>query len=213
MDSSSPCELGAFDRADLRMWQYYRTVPALYRYRVFGIEFSNKTFPWIFAAQVSSPSAHLKLTSALLLQATRLDTRLACRPTDGLLLPHGHALLPSLTAAAAAALASASRMANSAGPVPTAGARLLAHRRELENRGLRGLLAARAGLDVPAPRPAETEGDETPTPPTARGAMGEWVDEMTGRSTRAPTEQEIAALSNMFPNLSRPAIIDALQRR
>lgn len=129
MDSSSPCELGAFDRADLRMWQYYRTVPALYRYRVFGIEFSNKTFPWIFAAQVSSPSAHLELTSALLLQATRLDTRLACRPTDGLLLPHGHALLPSLTAAAAAALASASRMANPAGPVPTAGARLLAHRR------------------------------------------------------------------------------------
>lgn len=63
-----------------------------------------------------------------------------------------------------------------------------------EGQGLRGLLAARAGLDVPAPpRPVMTEDDETPTPPTARGAMGEWVDEMTGRSTRAPTEQEITA--------------------
>lgn len=96
----------------------------------------------------------------------------------------------------------------------------------LEAGGIRGLLAARAGLATTTPTrratvPAAVEtnsGVEMPDSPTnnggARAAVGEWVDEMTGRgAARAPTEQEITALSNMFPNLSRETIVRALQRR
>ncbi|WVQ98597.1 hypothetical protein IAU59_005727 [Kwoniella sp. CBS 9459] len=50
-------------------------------------------------------------------------------------------------------------------------------------------------------------------PGSATAAMGEWVSEMTGRGgARAPTEEEIGALSSMFPNLGRDTIVRALQR-
>lgn len=68
----------------------------------------------------------------------------------------------------------------------------------------------------------------------ARAAVGEWVSEMTGSpGARAPTDEEIATwvrthlqktkgpslkltshrLSSMFPNISREAIVRALQRK
>ncbi|WWD15788.1 hypothetical protein CI109_100212 [Kwoniella shandongensis] len=63
-----------------------------------------------------------------------------------------------------------------------------------------------------AARVEETRTEER-EPGSATAAMGEWVSEMTGRSgARAPTEDEIAAISNMFPNLGREAIVRALQR-
>ena len=44
--------------------------------------------------------------------------------------------------------------------------------------------------------------------------MGEWVNEMRGRgNARAPSEEEIAALTGMFPNLSRDVVVAALQRK
>ncbi|WVF72334.1 hypothetical protein IAT40_007147 [Kwoniella sp. CBS 6097] len=50
-------------------------------------------------------------------------------------------------------------------------------------------------------------------PGSATAAMGEWVSEITGRGgARAPTEEEIGALSSMFPNLARDTIVRALQR-
>ncbi|WWC61273.1 uncharacterized protein I303_103854 [Kwoniella dejecticola CBS 10117] len=48
-------------------------------------------------------------------------------------------------------------------------------------------------------------------PGSATAAMGEWVNEMTGRLTRVASEEEISTLSNMFPNLSREVIVRALQ--
>lgn len=73
----------------------------------------------------------------------------------------------------------------------------------------------------------------TATTGGARQAMGEWVNEMTGRGSgaRAPTEDEIATcvaqlscrddsvtddpdrLTNMFPNMGRDTIVRALQQR
>lgn len=47
----------------------------------------------------------------------------------------------------------------------------------------------------------------------ARARMGEWVQEMTGPTSRAPTEEEIGVLRSMFPNLSREVIVRALERR
>jgi hypothetical protein len=67
-------------------------------------------------------------------------------------------------------------------------------RDELEG-GLRGLLAARAGLNTPARAP-ETGTPETPGGGGARAAVGEWV---TGRGgARAPTEAEITAYVRYF---------------
>lgn len=47
----------------------------------------------------------------------------------------------------------------------------------------------------------------------ARAAMGEFVSEMAGRGTRAPTEDEIGTLTSMFPNLSREVVVNTLQRQ
>ncbi|KAK8869937.1 hypothetical protein IAR55_000505 [Kwoniella newhampshirensis] len=103
---------------------------------------------------------------------------------------------------------------------------------------LRSLLASRlsgstantttTGAVPPPTIPARTSGSTMASPQrrseraddaeeresgSATAAMGEWVSEMTGRSgTRAPTEEEISALSNMFPNLGRDLIVRALQR-
>lgn len=67
--------------------------------------------------------------------------------------------------------------------------------------GLGGL----GGLEAPSPAPSGSG--------SARAAVGEWVNDLTGRgAARAPTEQEISALSNMFPNLSRETVVRALQR-
>ncbi|WWD01561.1 hypothetical protein V866_008506 [Kwoniella sp. B9012] len=48
-------------------------------------------------------------------------------------------------------------------------------------------------------------------PGSATAAMGEWVNEITGRGTRVASEEEISTLSSMFPNLSREVIVRALQ--
>ena len=75
--------------------------------------------------------------------------------------------------------------------------------------------AMAAPLAVATPRPravSATEGEGTAA--GARAAMGEWVNEMRGRgNARAPTEEEIATLTSMFPNLSREVVVNALQRK
>nr|XP_019013389.1 uncharacterized protein I206_01455 [Kwoniella pini CBS 10737]OCF52170.1 hypothetical protein I206_01455 [Kwoniella pini CBS 10737] len=53
--------------------------------------------------------------------------------------------------------------------------------------------------------------EERREPGSTTAAMGEWVNDMTGRGTRVASEEEISTLSNMFPNLSRNVIVRALQ--
>lgn len=49
--------------------------------------------------------------------------------------------------------------------------------------------------------------------------MRDWVNELTGRSDggsrslRVPSNDEIAQLSSMFPDLRREDVVGALQRR
>ena len=79
--------------------------------------------------------------------------------------------------------------------------------------GVATATATAASTAIPRPRAvsaAEGEG----TAAGARAAMGEWVNEMRGRgNARAPSEEEIAALTGMFPNLSRDVVVAALQRK
>lgn len=94
---------------------------------------------------------------------------------------------------------------------------------------LRSLLAGRQARATPS-QTGTTTGllavPSTPVPQVrnsgaaggARAAVGEWVSEMTGGTGaggtgRAPTAEEIAVLEGMFPNLSREAVVRALQRR
>lgn len=41
------------------MWQYRRTVPALYAFKLFGIEASNKSFMYFLGLMVSAYRVHL----------------------------------------------------------------------------------------------------------------------------------------------------------
>lgn len=71
---------------------------------------------------------------------------------------------------------------------------------------------------------SSTSSGETPGHSPEGGASGtsvvrEWVNELTGRTDRAnagiraPSEGEIAQLTNMFPDFERDVIAAALQRR
>ena len=85
-----------------RLWQHYRTVPALYLFKLFGLELSSKAFNWILALQVSSdlhrlPSNLLKLMPARPVPPAALRAGLDVRPDNRLSLPHRYPPSPFVT--------------------------------------------------------------------------------------------------------------------
>lgn len=79
--------------------------------------------------------------------------------------------------------------------------------------GVATATATATATAAPRPRAASTT-ESGGTAAGARAAMGEWVNEMRGRgNARAPSEEEIATLTAMFPNLSREVVVSALQRK
>ncbi|KAL1411231.1 hypothetical protein Q8F55_002182 [Vanrija albida] len=217
------------------LWQYFRTVPNLYSFRLLGIEFSYKIFTWILAAQLvlSHPpgsilaaasgtvTGYLYRTDTPFLLPSITRPRRLWRPLKAFRIPVSvHNLLARIFTPLLGQ-SPPPRRANRVLPGQVRDTPVADSTADATG-GLRSLLAARAALGGVTATPRRTpttaaavNGDETEsaTPTGARAAMGEWVNEMTGRGTaRAPTEQEIAALSNMFPNLSREAVVRALQR-
>ncbi|ORY22757.1 hypothetical protein BCR39DRAFT_550848 [Naematelia encephala] len=220
------------------LWQQYRTIPSLYAFRLFGIEFSSKIFSWLFALQLflSYPPRSVLASLAGLLAGWiyRLDNlvllpslsrRRVLRPLKTYRIPLSiHTLLARLFEPLAGSSLPPRRsvrvlpgqMRESSARTTTAST--------VEPSTLRSLLSSRIGAGAAPPRPPRpsngtTETGSTVPPPSATGsaraAMGEWVSEMTGRGqggARAPTEEEIGILSGMFPSSSREAVVRALQR-
>lgn len=220
MESSLACELSSRNYiSDSRLWQYHRTVPSLYAFRFLGFPFSSKTMSYILASQLVLS----QLPGSALASACGLVTGYLYRTDTPFLLPSVSrprrlwrplkAYRVPLSVHNLLARIFTPLLGNSA--PPRRSTRVLPGQiRDAADdaavapppTGLRGL-AARAGLATAAPtrRPtavttaAAAGGEVTPAgngngEPGARAAMGEWVNEMTGRGgTRAPTEQEIAA--------------------
>ncbi|BEI86564.1 hypothetical protein CcaverHIS002_0608510 [Cutaneotrichosporon cavernicola] len=179
------------------LWQYTRTVPSLYTFKVCGIPFSSKTFVYILAAQLASswmPGSILAAIAGLLTgYLYRTDTpfllpslsrpRRLWRPLKAYRIPDSvFRLLERLFAPP----------------------RWIQHRPETQRKS-----PTWTSLNIPA-RAVQTGTPQTPGGRGARAAVGEWVTGQGG--ARAPTEAEITAISSMFPNLSRDAIVQALQR-
>jgi hypothetical protein len=203
------------------LFQFYSLVPSAYHFKVFGVTVSNKVFTSILALQVRlfgcsdfhAPTYHI--------------SQLAISQPPGSLLSAAIGLvagsiyrsnvfgiktyrLPQILQRAASILLPLlgttkpprrSTRAFPDGPVIT-----LPPRQE------------------PVPTPPR-DSDSTPNEPSSEAVtsgqttMRNWVNELTGqsnggsRSLRVPSNDEIAQLSNMFPDLRREDIVGALQRR
>ncbi|CAD6584234.1 MAG: hypothetical protein TREMPRED_003776 [Tremellales sp. Tagirdzhanova-0007] len=217
-------------------WQHYRTVPSLYSFHILGLELSNRLFMWIFCLQLflSKPPASIlaAFTGLFAGWLYRTDTlviipslsrRRAFRPLKSYRIPSSiHTLLARVFNPIVGSSAPP-RRANRVlpGQVAEFGARTTA----VAQPSLRSLLAGRTG-EGPVRRTSAGAGtasrpSQTAVPSVSAGAgaaravMGEWVSEMAGTAgagPRAPSEDEITTLSNMFPGLGREIIVGALQR-
>ncbi|KAI9638582.1 uncharacterized protein MKK02DRAFT_23518 [Dioszegia hungarica] len=248
------------------LWQKHRIVPAVYSFRIMGIDFSPKTFFYILVLQLilsDMPASGLAATTGLLtgyishldalpIPHTPFTRRRLLRPLKAYRLPSSIAALLSRLFSPIMGSAAAPRRSHRVVPGQTNESQLRA-----QAGALAALLGGRMGLaptrpaapravvaaaarrgpvvneGLPGhPAPATAAGGSAPSTPArqatgmrgqvegvragtqvARAAVGEWVSELAGGSeARAPTEPEIAALSSMFPNMSRDRIVRALQR-
>ncbi|VDB97119.1 unnamed protein product [Peniophora sp. CBMAI 1063] len=197
-------------------WQYYRLVPSIYRFSLFGVILTDRIFPSLLALQlaISQPwsSTILALIGLLTGAIYRSDVvslkrfrlpPILLRLSSKYLLPligdmrppqrHGRALPDEPTRIAAA---------SEAEPEP--------------------ITTARRSRPSASTSPEVTSAVSASTPEAAAGSgrsvMREWVNELTGRTERAstgirvPPEAEISQVMSMFPNVQRDVVVGALQR-
>lgn len=201
---TSPCR-----ETDCRLWQHHRIVPALYRLRVFGVEANNKWFVYILALQLvlSDPPASLiasasglltgmwyRSDSSIALPSARSRPRIYIRPLRSYRIPVSLHVLVARVFSPLLGTSTPPRRANRVLPgqvvlpsnTPSASGITTALRNMPSIR--RTQVPAAAAATTPAAT-AVPAGEEEP-----RSAVGEWVDDLTGRGTRrSPTEEEIAA--------------------
>ncbi|ODO11430.1 hypothetical protein I350_00210 [Cryptococcus amylolentus CBS 6273] len=224
------------------LWQYYRIVPSLYQFNLFGIMMSQKIFTAIFALQASIrvsrlltgyiyrtstlfplPSFSLR-RRRLLVRSSLKDYRIS-QPLFDLLARYFGPLVGESAGPRNAERVLPGQVNERVPGIEDLAARAnTATARGADRRSLRAMLASRLQAEQPAapgdnslPPTGRTataaEEDTNGEPASTTAAMGEWVSEMTGRSgARAPTEEEIETLRGMFPNSGRDAIVRALQR-
>ncbi|EJU06291.1 hypothetical protein DACRYDRAFT_44487 [Dacryopinax primogenitus] len=193
------------------MYQYYRIVPTIYHYRVFGVSLSNKSVHYILPLQLfvgQSPgsavagtigllSGQLYRTDILGLKSYRLSPRIV-RLSTRFILPLLGSLRPP-------------RRGTSIGDeAPT-------------RRTMSTAASVAAGLGIPTALRPPTQQANTPaapgqqTPDTQPTTLRSIVQEIRGQGTplglRVPSEAEIAQVASMFPDARREDVIGALQRR
>ncbi|KAJ3793384.1 hypothetical protein GGU11DRAFT_748955 [Lentinula aff. detonsa] len=196
------------------LYQYSRIIPPIYEFRVFGVSFNNKSFIYALGIQLAVARLPGSGAAALIgilagqiyrsdlinLKSYRLGSTIVNLSTRFL-----HPLL---------GLNRPPRRNNRAFPDPS-------------RRGTGSRQANTSSQDeevVTTARPSSTGMDSRIRATAAAGAGGtsvvrDWVQGLTGRGdgttagVRIPLESEINELTNMFPDISREAIIGALQRR
>lgn len=200
------------------LYQYSRTVPSAYNYRIFGIPLNNKSLVYLLAIQTAIsrlPSSGAVAIIGILvgqiyrsdlanLKAYRLSptvVRLATRfvlPLLGSLRPprRSNRALPDESRASSTRNASLSTTFQNDEIITT----------------------ARPSPGGTAPRNRNAEPDSDAEGPGTGSVMREWVNELTGRTEgagagiRVPSEAEITQLTAMFPDVQRDVVIAALQR-
>ncbi|KJA29654.1 hypothetical protein HYPSUDRAFT_31612 [Hypholoma sublateritium FD-334 SS-4] len=193
------------------LYQYYRIVPHVYTYRIFGVPLNNKSVLYFLALQLAIGQLPNSLTvavvGALSGQIYRSDLagfntyRLppaVVRLSERFLVPLVGSLRPP-------------RRTNRALPDDT---RIHRVQRSADSND-EAITTARAPRpSSAAARARTTAAAEIPSP----SVMRELVDEFTGRTERAgaglrvPTETEISHLTSMFPSMDREVVVGALQR-
>ncbi|KAF4575236.1 hypothetical protein EYR40_005028 [Pleurotus pulmonarius] len=201
------------------LYQYSRSVPFVYQFRIFGIPLNNKSFTYVLASQLalshlpgSGASALVGVLTGMLyrsdianLKAYRVSPQVVSfarnylRPLIGTTRPQRRSNL---------ALPDGVAMAPGAGASNTAETLL---REEVVTTARRSEQGGTTTGDGASP---SSEAAAT----TGPSVMREWVNELTGRTDRAnagirvPTDSEVVQVSTMFPDLDRDVIVAALQR-
>jgi len=201
------------------LYQFSRIVPAIYHFRIFGLEFNNKSFTYLLAAQIAFSTIPGSLVAAasgvvtgqlyradifnlktyqLPPRLTHLSSRIApyvigsTRPprrTNRALHDGSRVSFASLSRASASGTADGDE-----GPITT----------------------ARRSSSSTSRLSAGGRGDNS-SGGTTTSVMRDWVNELTGRDgtspgLRIPNEAEITQVSAMFPNVGRETVVGALQR-
>jgi len=189
------------------VYQYFSVMPATYRFRVFGVAFSNKSFLYALASQLALSQPWPSTLAAALGIAAGALYRSDIASLKSYRLPPWFVWLTSRYMHSLVGETRAVRRTTRALPVIEVS--------ETTNR-----------LEDEAITTAHASRTERSTSPTTSGAadqpgpsvMREWVNELTGRVDRAstgirvPTDAEISQLTSIFPDLQREVVVAALQR-
>ncbi|KAG7097413.1 hypothetical protein E1B28_004760 [Marasmius oreades] len=197
------------------LYQYARIIPTVYDFRVFGIPLSNKIFTYILALQMSLSRLPGSVTVALIGILSGQMYRSDIVNLKGYRIPPSVARLSTRFLLPLIGTTRPPRRSNFAFPRPP-------------RSGLSDLLQTDEVVTTARPTAgAATGGNNTtsrlraaarPSAEAGASVVREWVHELTGRTdgtsagVRIPTETEISQITSMFPDISREAVVGALQR-
>ncbi|KAK7469390.1 hypothetical protein VKT23_003865 [Stygiomarasmius scandens] len=189
------------------LYQYSRIIPSVYDFRIFGVPLNNKSFIYFLAMHLTVGHLPGSIAAAVIgvftgqiyrsdlinLKSYRIGNRISSFSRRFLLPLVGSTRSP--------------RRSNRAIPEPA-------------NTRLSSLSNDEVVTTARTPRSTARLRDTVPgaRPEAGTSVVREWVHELTGRpdgaaaGMRAPPEAEIAQLTTMFPDISREAVVGALQR-
>ncbi|KAJ4479008.1 hypothetical protein J3R30DRAFT_3473292 [Lentinula aciculospora] len=196
------------------LYQHSRIVPPTYKFRVFGVAFSNKSFMYTLALQLavarlpgSGAAALIGILTGQIYRSDLINIK-SYRLGPTIINISMHFLHPLLGSNRPP------RRSNRAFPDPS--------RRGIGSR--QANTASQNDEVVTTARPSVGNTNSRIGATVAAGSSGtsvvrDWVQGLTGRGdgttagVRIPSDNEISELTNMFPDISREAVIGALQRR
>ncbi|PPQ63160.1 hypothetical protein CVT24_005800 [Panaeolus cyanescens] len=188
------------------LYQYSRIVPPIYRFRIFGLELSNKSLQYLFGLQLAvihAPVGVVVATIGILSgqiyrsDLAGLNTYRIPRPVINFCAKYVSPLF---------GVYMSPRRSNRA--IPDGG-------RNAELPPVDEIITTARN-----PRPAAPGTDTAEVVPddSRPSVMREWVDELTGRTERenaglrVPTDAEISQIVAIFPTMEREVLVGALQR-